>query len=291
MHIENLELQRNVINVASVPHRSPFRYPGGKTWFVPTLRRWLTSVDNKPYNFIEPFAGGSIAGLTVAFENLAEKIILIELDQDVASVWQTILSKDNSKLATKIVDFELTRKNIDSILEKIPRNTFERAFQTILRNRVNHAGIMAPGAGLVKNGEAGKGLSSRWYPETLAKRIVNIQTVKNKIIFKHNSAFEALPEYLGSNRNAIFVDPPYTAAGKCAGARLYRHYQLDHNELFNLFTKSKSDFLFTYDDNLEVRELANKRKFKSTLMAMKNSHHAKMTELLISKDLSWLQNT
>ena len=23
------------VNVASVPHRSPFRYPGGKTWLVP----------------------------------------------------------------------------------------------------------------------------------------------------------------------------------------------------------------------------------------------------------------
>lgn len=24
-----------VVNVASVPQRSPFRYPGGKTWLVP----------------------------------------------------------------------------------------------------------------------------------------------------------------------------------------------------------------------------------------------------------------
>jgi len=29
------------VNVASVPQRSPFRYPGGKTWFVPTFRRWM----------------------------------------------------------------------------------------------------------------------------------------------------------------------------------------------------------------------------------------------------------
>lgn len=173
---------------------------------------------------------------------------------------------------------------------KNPSSTFDRAFQTIIRNRVNHAGIMAPGAGLVKNGEAGRGLSSRWYPETLAKRIVDIQSVKDKIIFKHDSAFEILPGYLGSSRNAVFVDPPYTAAGKRAGARLYRHYQLDHNELFSVFTKSKADFLFTYDDNPEVRELANKSKFSSALIAMKNSHHAKMTELIIGKDLTWLQN-
>lgn len=27
-----------IVNVASVPQRSPFRYPGGKTWLVPHIR-------------------------------------------------------------------------------------------------------------------------------------------------------------------------------------------------------------------------------------------------------------
>lgn len=33
-----------VVNVASVPQRSPFRYPGGKTWLVPYVRLWLSSI-------------------------------------------------------------------------------------------------------------------------------------------------------------------------------------------------------------------------------------------------------
>lgn len=36
---------KHVVNVASVPQRSPFRYPGGKTWLVPTARRWFSSAD------------------------------------------------------------------------------------------------------------------------------------------------------------------------------------------------------------------------------------------------------
>ena len=28
-------MAKGVINVSAVPHRSPFRYPGGKTWLVP----------------------------------------------------------------------------------------------------------------------------------------------------------------------------------------------------------------------------------------------------------------
>jgi len=80
-----------VTNVSAVTHRSPFRYPGGKTWFVPRVRRWLKWLGYKPAKFIEPFAGGAITGLTVAFENLAETVVLVEKDEQVAAVWQTII--------------------------------------------------------------------------------------------------------------------------------------------------------------------------------------------------------
>ncbi|MFA7171836.1 MAG: hypothetical protein WC340_00225 [Kiritimatiellia bacterium] len=42
------------VNVASVPQLSLFRYPGGKTWFVPRLREWLRSQPSKPKILIEP---------------------------------------------------------------------------------------------------------------------------------------------------------------------------------------------------------------------------------------------
>jgi hypothetical protein len=32
---------QNVVNVASVPQRSPFRYAGGKTWLIPKIQQWL----------------------------------------------------------------------------------------------------------------------------------------------------------------------------------------------------------------------------------------------------------
>lgn len=290
MLVENLDLRKNVVNVASVQHRSVFRYPGGKTWFIPTLRRWIDSHDLKPKKFIEPFAGGAIAGLTVAFENLADKVILIELDDQVASVWRTILGKDNSKLAKKILDFKVSKDAVLEVLGSKPRSTLDKAFQTVLKNRVSHAGIMAPGAGIMKSGEGGRGLSSRWYPETLAKRILEIQKVNEKVEFIEGSAFDYIPQYTTSAKNIIFVDPPYTASGKSAGTRLYRHYQLDHDELFHLFSKSKADFLFTYDDNAELRNKAKYHGYMTSLIAMKNSHHAKMTELIVGKDLMWIQN-
>src|SRR5437870_1236520 len=84
------EQAERVVNVASVPQRSPFRYPGGKTWLIPYIRRWLGSLPMPATEFVEPFAGGAIVGLTVAAERLADHVTLVELDTQVAAVWQTI---------------------------------------------------------------------------------------------------------------------------------------------------------------------------------------------------------
>ena len=40
--------REHTVNVASAPQRSPFRYPGGKTWLIPYIRQWLTSKPTAP---------------------------------------------------------------------------------------------------------------------------------------------------------------------------------------------------------------------------------------------------
>ena len=135
---------RGIVNVASVPQRSPFRYPGGKTWLIPYIREWLNSFVNMPALLVEPFAGGGIVSLTAAFENLADRVLMVELDEQVASVWQTILGTNNRWLAARIQDFDLTKDSVMSELSESPTSQREMAFQTILRNRTNHGGIMAP---------------------------------------------------------------------------------------------------------------------------------------------------
>ena len=83
------------VNVASVPQRSPFRYPGGKTWFVPTFRKWVKQIFPKPRLLVEPFVGGGIISLTAVFENLVDSALMVELDEDIAAVWQAVASKSS----------------------------------------------------------------------------------------------------------------------------------------------------------------------------------------------------
>lgn len=276
-----------IVNVASVPQRSPFRYPGGKTWLVPRLRQWLLSLLEKPGEFIEPFAGGGIISLTVAFENLAEQVTMVELDADVAAVWQTILGGEAKWLADKVLRFPFTPEAVAAELARPAINLRERAFQTLLRNRTHHGGILAPGSGRLKHGEKGKGLSSRWYPQTLCSRILNIEKVAPNIRFVHGDGLQVLQDYACQPSAVFFIDPPYTAAGKKAGARLYAHNELDHEALFRIAETLAGDFLMTYDNAEGVQSLAERHGFSTLAIPMKNTHHAKLTELLIGRDLNW----
>lgn len=46
----------------------------------------------------------------------------------------------------------------------------------------------------------------------------------------------------------------------------------------------------TYDNAEEVKTLARKHGFVMKAIAMKSTHHAAMTELVIGRDLSWLND-
>jgi DNA adenine methylase len=270
------------VNVSKVKQLSPFRYPGGKTWLIPEVRKWLAKLDLRPSLFIEPFAGGGITSLTVAVENLAEKVVMAELDPDVASVWYTILSEPDY-LCEQILDFEITLENVKRVINAEAKTLRERAFRTIVKNRTQRGGIIAHGASLVKSGENGKGLSSRWYPETLVKRIKIINSYRDKIEFLETDAFEVIEKYKKHKNAVFFIDPPYTAGGKKAGTRLYRFSQIDHYALFKKMAEVRGEFLMTYDDTNEAKYLASAQEFVIEKVPMKNTHHAVIYELLITK--------
>ena len=274
---------QSIINVASVPQRSPFRYPGGKTWLIPTVRQWLKQEGKIVKELIEPFAGGAIVSLTAAFEKMAEHITMVEMDEEIAAVWEIILNDKNKWLAEKIYSYDLTHANVKAELENPNKKLHDIAFCTILKNRVFHGGILAKGSGMIKNGENGKGITSRWYPKTLRDRILSINYVKDKMTFISGDAFEVLEKNLNNKNIYFFIDPPYTIAGK----RLYTYFDINHERLFKLTAQLKGKFMLTYDDTPEIRQLANKYNLQFRTIPMKTTLHFEKNEIIISDNFSW----
>jgi len=271
-----------VVNVASVPQRSPLRYPGGKTWLIPHIRAWLQA--DRPDLLIEPFAGGATAALTAVMEERAAQAVMIEIDRDVAAFWRAALDS-GATLCEWIRQFEPTLDRVRALEQSSPTGITEHGFRTLVLNRTRHGGVLAPGATFCKTGENGKGLGSRWYPETLVQRLVQIQDHADRLTFIEGDGLQLLPLLLrgGGRGAAVFIDPPYTAAGgKQAGARLYAHSRIDHAALFALLADHGVNFLMTYDAAPEIVDLVHHPGFCAAALSMKTGHHIRRAELVIT---------
>ena len=272
------------VNVSQVPQRSPLRYPGGKTWLIPHIRAWLKGTNPPPDLLIEPFAGGGIVSLTAVMEGLVNSCLMAELDPDVAAFWKAALNQ-NDELSAKIRQFDPTRSNIEQLTRQIPHTILERGFRSLVLNRTRRGGILAKGAALNRFGENGKGVASRWYPHTIARRLQAISMVSNRIDFCETDGIRLLDEYLSLNSKpkiAVFADPPYNAGGKRAGRRLYSQNSIDHSRLFAILANRGTDFLMTYDESPQILNLIKQHQFHAVRVVMKNTHHAKVSELVIS---------
>ena len=278
------EEKPGIVNVASVPQRSPFRYPGGKTWLGPYIRMWLRRHGGDDKELFEVFAGGGIVSLTAIFEGLVGKVTMVELDSDVAAVWQVLVNGDAAWLAKRIASFEMTETTAKAAIAQADRSARDRAFATIVKNRVQRGGILAEGASFIKHGENGKGLLSRWYPETLQRRILAIDKLRDRITFIHGDAFDVCRQNEYRSDAVFFFDPPYVKAGK----RLYNCSEIDHLALFEQAFRLSGDFLMTYDDHPEISEMAAGYDFQVRKIKMKTTHHSEKDELLIGRSLDWL---
>ena len=269
------------VNVASVPQRSPLRYPGGKTWLVPHIRHWLA----EPVSLlVEPFAGGGIVSLTAVMEGLAERALMVDLDRDVAALWRAALMHGDD-LAERVLTFDVSRDSVLALEQHCPACVVEHGFRTLVLNRTRRGGVLAPGASLTRSGENGNGIASRWYPETLAKRLAAISEHADRLTFCEGDGAAVLEMTADLEGVRVFVDAPYTAeGGKQAGSRLYAHNAVDHGRIFETLAAAGTDFLMTYDCSDEITELVAEHGFHAVAVEMRNGHNTRVSELVITRD-------
>lgn len=285
---ETLSGELQAPNVASVPQYSPFRYPGGKSRHHPFASKWINSLkDSKTSSIlVEPFAGGAHIGLAAGIEDLVDEVVLAEIDENVAAVWKVILEGDADWLIDQIDSLELTEDNVEEIFDARDESVKNRALAMIIHNRISRGGITAPGAGRLNHGENGKGIRSRWYPDTLVERITRIVEVRDRFQFVHGDGFDVMEEYSTNPDALFFIDPPYPEAGK----RLYAHSDVDHEEVFRMASEASGDALITYDNSEEIKEYAEEYGFEVEPILMSTTHHREKYELIICQDFSWLRD-
>jgi DNA adenine methylase len=219
-------------------------------------------------------------------EDMIDSLVICELDADVAAVWNVIFGQrdtDVVSLCSKILKAQLSPVYVRAIIDSCPTSAAELAFRTIMKNRCQRGGIMAPGAGILKAGERGRGLLSRWYPQTLVNRIILLRSLAPRVTFIQGDGFAVIRRFAKRKDAAFFIDPPYSLGTTKAGSRLYKHNVIDHERLFDRAASLRSPFVMTYDDDARVVELASERGFAIDRVPMRSTHHTLKNELIIKK--------
>lgn len=262
---------------------SPFRYPGGKSRLRATVIDWISQLGFRPTHFVEPFAGGASVGLAVAELDLAEHVTLAEIDPDVSAVWEVTLNGQATQFANRIRCFNLNRKTAAEVAARSPGDQLERAFRCLLLNRISRAGIMAPGAGWLNQGEDGHGIQSRWYPETLSNRIKSTNSLREKVTFVQRDGLEVLRQFSDDHLAVAFVDPPYVVNGRGAGRRLYAHHDVNCEQLFEIVRTFAGAMVITYHRSVVVERLADAAGIERHTVTVQTGHTKAKRELIMYK--------
>ena len=226
--------------------RSIMRFPGGKSRSLKHLKEFL-EISHDSYR--EPFIGGC----SVFLSKDKSKINWInDLDYDIYAMYITIRDNPN-----KIIEYieKYTRPTIDSynIVKDDIRNDdiVWIGFRALFLNRCSFNG-MPHGGPIGGRNQTGKWLvDCCWKEDKLIERVKGIHE-ELKDVKITNIDFEELIKEPGENV-LLYLDPPYINEGN----KLYKIGMSldDHERLRNLLYETEHNFILSYRDCEEVREL------------------------------------
>lgn len=245
------------------PHRgvvhTPLRYPGGKTRLAGFLRQAI-ELDGAPARtYVEPYAGGSGAALTLLHDEVVDRIVVNDLDRCIWAFWTSVVNNNTKFL--KIFDEtpvtlaewhrqrEIYRRRSGSSVSAL-----RLGFATFYLNRTNRSGIMNAGViGGQRQGGPYK-LDARFNREELRRKIEWIGTMRPKIRVENRDGVALLAETLEDPEAFAYIDPPYFDKGSFLYLNSFEIS--DHGLLATLLRKAReARWVLTYDDVPAIRKL------------------------------------
>ena len=235
---------------------SPLRYPGGKTAYAPMLRRIIVDNDLRQCNYVEPFAGGGGAAISLLLTGDVGHIWLNDLDYSIFAFWKAILEHTDvfiRLIQSKRISMAEWRRQRE-VYHSDSKDILSRGFATFYLNRCNRAGILAanPVGGLRQTGDYK--MNARFKKDVLITKIRVIAEMRELITVSNYDAVHFLKHRLPkTEKTLIYFDPPYYQKG---GLLYLNHYTPeDHETLCNAIKKCRHPWLLSYDDRPEIMKL------------------------------------
>jgi DNA adenine methylase len=238
------------------PEISPLRYPGGKGHLAPFFGSLLATQKLPTKVFVEPFAGGAGAALTLLAQGKAKSVVLNDLDAGIAALWRSIFGQSEEfacLIETAPITIEAWRKHHATYLAREDnKDDLDLGFATFFLNRTNRSGILNawPIGGLAQAGEWK--LDCRFNRAALAARVRKLGTLRERVTVTQKDAIALIADYMTPG-SFIYADPPYLTKG----ADLYLNAMSweDHQALADGLAGSRGMWMVTYDHDARVGDL------------------------------------
>jgi len=200
----------------------------------------------------EPFAGTASVTFYLLRNKMVDYYHINDVDQGVTSLWQTV--KDNPEaLIDAVMSYSPNVSDFYDFKSDPGARLFDMAFRKLVLHQVSFSGLGAMAGGpLGGRAQAGKyNVDCRWSPLKLAKGIEACSTLLNSSDGVVTSGgWEGVVDSAVKAKGFLYLDPPYYVKGR----ELYVSGELDHGALATALM-SAEDFVLSYDDAPEVREL------------------------------------
>lgn len=237
--------------------RSFFRYPGGKSKISQIITTKLGSLYDPHLHleYREPFFGGGSIGLSFIKDFQPINIWLNDLDYSLFCLWQSVVNQysDLQKLIIAyqphINDFYQFKEDLKNLNGSI----LELGFKKLVIHQISYSGLGTKSGGPLggKEQKSKYKIDCRWSPEYLCRRIEELHYLLHKShIVLTSLDFSQL--FIGGEQSLFYLDPPYFKKGE----ELYEFANEElHGRLCNVLKETKADWVLSYDDCKEIREL------------------------------------
>lgn len=229
--------------------KSPLRYPGGKSRAVKFLINYIPKFNE----FREPFFGGGSLSFHYVQKSPNATFYASDINYDLFCFWNQLKTK-GKEVIEEVLNIKHTisdgKKLFYDLLEK--RNgemtDFQRAVDFFILNRITFSGVVDSG------GYSAAAFKGRFTLSSIDRLETSIQIIKNINI--SNLDYTNLLEKDGKDV-FIFLDPPYSKnkKSKLYGKKGKLHTSFDHEKLFKDLKNCKHNWLITYDNNDELKDL------------------------------------
>jgi DNA adenine methylase len=220
------------------------------------LKQIIRDNDLDNCDYVEPFAGGAGAAITLLLSGIVNTVYLNDLDYAIYSFWKAILDHTDEFIAMirskriSIAEWKRQRE----ICYSGSKDVLTRGFSTFFLNRCNRAGILTanPIGGLTQRSQYS--IKARFKKPVLIEKIRAIAAKRNQINLSNLDACRFLCELKTNNpKTLVYFDPPYYQKGGLLYMNAFTPE--DHIALSECILNCSYAWILSYDNRKEIRAL------------------------------------